>query len=118
MNGERAIQPRLAELNAELHALLIKIYERQVGELLAEAEELNAEVHAAGHAFVAVCEQADGLRDAVVAALEKAVNGNDRDREAILRAAFARLERLEHPKMAGDAEARSRHALDYRRRLI
>ena len=41
----------------------------------------------------------------------------DREREAILRAAFSRLEQLEQPKMAGDAAERARHATDYRRRL-
>jgi hypothetical protein len=115
--GQKAIEPRLQALHAELHGIQLKIYERQADALIAEAEEVNAAVHAAAQAFVAAAERADGLRDSVVQALERAANGNDRGREAILRAAFSRLERFEQPKMAGDAGERSRHAADYRRRL-
>ena len=117
MNGQKAVEPRLNALHTELHALMLKIYARQVDALLTEADELNASVRAAAKAFVAQAEQADGLRDSVVAALEKAVNGNDREREAILRAAFSRIDGLKQPSLAGDAEARARHAADYRRRL-
>jgi hypothetical protein len=116
-NGEKAVQPRLAALNAELRDVMLKIYERRIDALLEEAEAVNEAVHAAAQAFVAVGEQADGLRDAVVEALERAVNGGDREREAILRAAFSRIERLEPPRLAGDALERARHAADYRRRL-
>jgi hypothetical protein len=115
--GEKAVAPRLAALHAELHAVMVKIYERQVDALLTEADEINGEVHEKAQAFVAVCEQADGLRDTVTEALARAVNGNDRDREAILRAAFHRIERFEQPKMTGDPEARARHAAEARRRL-
>ena len=104
-------------MHAELSDVLLKLYARQVDALLAEAAEVNASVHAAAQAFVAAGEQADGLRDAVVAALERSVVGNDREREAILRGAFSRLERLEQPRLAGDALERARHAIDYRRRL-
>jgi hypothetical protein len=116
-NGEKAVQPRLQALNAELHALLVEIYARKVGELIDEAEELNAGVHAAARAFVAVCERADGLRDSIVDQLDRAVNGGDRHREATLRAAFSHIEQLKQPSLAGDASERSRHAAGYASRL-
>ena len=115
--GQKAVEPRLAALHAELADIMLKLYERKVGELMDESEAINSAVHEAARAFVAVAEQADGLRDAVVAELERSVVGADREREGILRAAFARIEQLTAPKLAGDPEARSRHAADYRRRL-
>jgi hypothetical protein len=116
--GEKAVAPRLQALHAELHALGLKLYERQVDWLLAEAEAINASVHEAAQAFVVAATQADGLRDSIAAALETAVTGGDRGREATLREAFSRIEQLKQPKMTGDPEARSRHAADYRRRLL
>jgi hypothetical protein len=117
LNGQKAIEPQLAALHAELRDIMLKLYERQVDALLEEADELNASVHAAAAAFVAVGEQADGLRDAFVEAQSQAVNGADREREAILRAAFSRIERFEQPSLAGDALERARHASDYASRL-
>jgi hypothetical protein len=116
-NGEKAVAPRLNALNAELREVLLKLYERRIDALMREAEALNADVHVAAQAFVAVAEQADGLRDSVVAELERAVNGADKEREMILRAAFSRIEALVAPRLAGDATIRARHAGDYRWRL-
>jgi hypothetical protein len=118
MNGQKAVAPRLTALHAELSDVMLKLYARQVDALLEEAAELNASVHAAAQAFLAVGERADGLRDSLIEALARAVNGADREREAILRAAFSRIERLEQPRLAGDAGERARHAADYRRRLL
>jgi hypothetical protein len=115
--GQKAVAPRLAALHAELSNVLIKLYERRIDSIVREAEAVNAEVHAAAQAFVAVAEQADGLRDSVVEALSRSTNSADREREAILRGAFSRLEALKQPSLAGDAGERARHAADYRRRL-
>ena len=116
-NGEKAVAPRLSALHAELSDVMLKLYARQIDALMREAEAINAEVDAAGRAFLAVAEQADGLRDSVVEALSRSTNGADREREAILRAAFSRIEQLKQPRLAGDAGERARHAADYRRRL-
>jgi hypothetical protein len=118
MNGEKAVAPRLAALHAELRQIGVEHYERRLDALIAEAEAVNAAVHNAAQAFVAVAEQADGLRDSVVAELERAAVGNDRDREAALRAAFAHIDGFAQPKMAGDPASRSRHAASFRRRLL
>jgi hypothetical protein len=118
MNGETAIAPRLQTLHAELTEVMVALYQRRVDALLREAEELNEAVHEKAKAFVAICQQSDGLRDAVVEALARLVAGNDDRREPILRAAFSRIEGFKGPKMAGDPEARSRHAADYHRRLL
>ena len=70
LNGQKAVAPRLAALNAELHDLMLKVFARRVDALIAEAEEVNRSVHAAAKAYLSVCEQADGLRDAVIEALD------------------------------------------------
>ena len=117
MNGQKAVAPRLAALHAELRDVLLKLYGRQIDRLIRDAEEINAGAHAAAQAFLAVGEQADGLHDAVVEALARAVNGADREREQILRDAFSRIARLEPPKLVGDAGSRARHAAAYASRL-
>jgi hypothetical protein len=117
LNGQKAVAPRLQALHAELSDIMLKLYARQVDALIRVAEELDAEVHAAAQAFVAVAEQADGLRDAFVEALSRSTNGADREREAILRAAFSRIEARGQPSLAGDALERARHAAGYASRL-
>jgi hypothetical protein len=118
LNGERAIQPRLAELNAELLDIGRQIFARHVDALLTEAEAVNAELHTAAAEFLRACQRADGIKDAFLQATAQAVNGGDAMREAALRGAFSQLERLERPSLVADAGRRAQHAADFRRRLI
>ena len=117
LNGERAVVPRLAALHAELRDIGVKIFEQHIETLLDEAIEINEGVHAAAAEFLRACEKQDGLRDAMVEAVARAVNSNDRERESVLRGALSQLERLERPMLAGDPGSRARWASEFRRRL-
>jgi hypothetical protein len=59
----------------------------------------------------------DGLRDAVTSLVSQAVAGNAREREETLRSLASSLDRLPQPTLIGDADARARHAAQFRARL-
>jgi hypothetical protein len=118
IRGQEAVQPRLAELHAELRELGVQIFAENVEGLLVEAAELHATVHERAAAFLDACQQSDGLRDSISQSLSRAINANASEREAILRSAYSRLDRATmRPILAGDAGKRAEHAAAYLRRL-
>jgi hypothetical protein len=118
LNGQTAVAPRLEALHAQLTQVGLKIFEQTIAALVDEAEALNADLHAAAATFLALCEQRDGLRDAVDASLSRPVNRQNEARAELLRAALWRIEQLERPNAsAGDAQKREQHAAAYARRL-